>query len=482
MKKLTQPRSEPVAEADDPPISRACRTNTRYWSVDWPQYRFVAVLELIHPLVASGLSKAQYHFAWTNTDVLRRARSLCLAEGGGVASIFAWLDHSDRDRKRALDAVDLFREDDTRDELGLGVIRDAFADRLFPGTSTIQTRVRYFLFVPWLFRTLKPAEREAFSQRTRQLQDQLRKSLIKGGESLGVIGYLAGGNVQRLPSSVYWQGLRRLGLLRFNGSETDYAGELRPSNEALLNDDGEPVANASRSLWDPRMPEPPGGWLDATNFAVSREEAEYLTDRFTFEAPESLLAHFLHLAKPPGNADFPWKHVQSTELPTSLGEELNHARRFSEAMHGASLLYNLMLAREKGSDELVETYEESLAEWWEKLKHRTDEFSTWNRSRFWALLAAWRARVSPPAHSFIETWLDAIGQAPRIEVILSDHDLQALIRDRERFLKRSRARVGNPRALDLWNGRSGAKQLDYRWGKPVRQLLVDLIERPARAN
>jgi hypothetical protein len=56
--------------------------------------------------------------------------------------------------------------------------------------------VRYFLFVPWLFRMLKQAERERFAQRTRQLQDQLRRSLVKGGESLGVIGYLAGGNVQ----------------------------------------------------------------------------------------------------------------------------------------------------------------------------------------------------------------------------------------------------------------------------------------------
>ena len=54
-----------------------------------------------------------------------------------MASTLAWLDFSDRDRKRALDAIDLFREEDTRDELGLGVIRDALADRLFPGTSTI---------------------------------------------------------------------------------------------------------------------------------------------------------------------------------------------------------------------------------------------------------------------------------------------------------------------------------------------------------
>jgi hypothetical protein len=80
--------------------------------------------------------------------------------GAGLASTFAWLDFSDRDRRRALDAVDLFREEDTRDDLGLGVIRDAFADRLFPGTSTIQTRARYFLLVPWLFRLLKPTDRE----------------------------------------------------------------------------------------------------------------------------------------------------------------------------------------------------------------------------------------------------------------------------------------------------------------------------------
>lgn len=33
-----------------------------------------------------------------------------------------------------LDVIDLFNEQDTRDEIGIGAIRDAFADRLFPGT------------------------------------------------------------------------------------------------------------------------------------------------------------------------------------------------------------------------------------------------------------------------------------------------------------------------------------------------------------
>ncbi len=46
----------------------------------------------------------------------------------------------------------LFQVRETRDELGLGAVRDSFADQMFPGTSTIQTRLRYMLFVPWMYR------------------------------------------------------------------------------------------------------------------------------------------------------------------------------------------------------------------------------------------------------------------------------------------------------------------------------------------
>lgn len=59
-------------------------------------------------------------------------------------SAFVWLDYSERERRKMLDVVDLFREHDTRDELGVGSVRDAFADMLFPGASTIMTRARYF--------------------------------------------------------------------------------------------------------------------------------------------------------------------------------------------------------------------------------------------------------------------------------------------------------------------------------------------------
>jgi Family of unknown function (DUF6361) len=46
-----------------------------------------------------------------------------------MMSAFVWLDYSERERRKMLDVVDLFREHDTRDELGVGSVRDAFAGK-----------------------------------------------------------------------------------------------------------------------------------------------------------------------------------------------------------------------------------------------------------------------------------------------------------------------------------------------------------------
>ena len=63
-----------------------------------------------------------------------------------------WIDFSKEDRKKALDVINLLSEQGAVDELGIGIIRDAFANYFFPGTSTIQTRAKYFLIVPYVLR------------------------------------------------------------------------------------------------------------------------------------------------------------------------------------------------------------------------------------------------------------------------------------------------------------------------------------------
>ena len=48
-----------------------------------------------------------------------------------------------------------------------------------------------------------------------------------------------------------------------------------------------------------------------------------------------------------------------------------------------------------------------------------------------------------------------------------------MIETREAQLKGPRARIGNPRALKMWRGRSGDQQLDYRWSNA--SVVVDDI-------
>ena len=135
-------------------------------------------------------------------------------------SSLAWIDFDEAERQRAQRIMALFQERETRDELGLGAIRDSIADHLFPGTSTIQTRLRYMLFIPWLYRALEKREVPEAQLRTeaRDTEIRLADALKAGGESNGIIGRDAGPRLQRLPSSVYWAGLGAWGIRVFPGS------------------------------------------------------------------------------------------------------------------------------------------------------------------------------------------------------------------------------------------------------------------------
>ena len=124
-------------------------------------------------------------------------------------SVFVWLDYSERERRKMLDVVDLFGEHDTRDELGTGSVRDAFADMLFPGTSAIMTRARYFLLIPWTYQRLERSRvgSAKMAASARQAELNLVEPIEHSDDNDGNIGKVAKTALKRLPSSVYWQGL-----------------------------------------------------------------------------------------------------------------------------------------------------------------------------------------------------------------------------------------------------------------------------------
>src|SRR6476620_8900163 len=116
-------------------------------------------------------------------------------------STFAWIDHSEKQRRQILEAIDLFREKDTRDELGIAGIRDVFSDMLFPGTGALQTRARYFFFVPWMYLGFEAARVSSaeVARKGRAFEIALIERLMDSEEPSGTIGIHAGPSLQRLP-------------------------------------------------------------------------------------------------------------------------------------------------------------------------------------------------------------------------------------------------------------------------------------------
>ena len=137
-----------------------------------------------------------------------------------------WIDFSKDERNKVFSVINLLDEPEAVDELGLGVIRNAFADYFFPGTSTVQTRAKYFLIVPYI---LKEAGSGNFGSDAykiiRRINDEERKcrDILIRTSTDGVIGSREPYSwVQRTPLSIYWNGLKELGILTENVSLREY--------------------------------------------------------------------------------------------------------------------------------------------------------------------------------------------------------------------------------------------------------------------
>ena len=183
-----------------------------------------------------------------------------------MASALTWLDYSERDRRRALDVIDLFRETGTVDELGLAAVRDSFSDLFFPGTSTIQTRACYFLLVPWTFLRIERLRTSAkkVTERARQAELNLSRRMLVGKDQQGVFGSQAGMALKRLPSEAYWGGLESWGIRMFSGHKWAYFRSLdgfyRRGAKFRSNPPDSEGKSAPPANWHPHIPSPPPGF------------------------------------------------------------------------------------------------------------------------------------------------------------------------------------------------------------------------------
>ena len=391
-------------------------------------------------------------------------------------SVFSWLDSSEDDRRRAMDVIDLLRQKETVDELGLGSVRDTIADFLSPGTSTVQRRARYFFFVPWIYQEVKRTAggASAVAARARQAEIHLIDVLASSADPTGTIGIDVRAGLKRLPSMIYWSGLGRLGFRLFPGSQDQYHRFLtRRSAVPEFDETGDINLDAGPTRdWHPQLPSAPAGFPRNASFDLRTSEATFFLEQLRIHAPDSLLLFLVERGEHIDDVDFPWELPSVAQAPARLQLWLHDGQMYSELMVGAAYLYNLMLAQQLPSEPLTAVYEKALADWATQMAARAGSYKTWNRPAFWDRLRRLNPRLPMAVKMFSDQWITLVlaGDAASLKSLPT---ARALITERERSLKRGRARLANREQLVLWGGASGAAPLDYRWG--ITKVVVNDI-------
>jgi hypothetical protein len=377
-----------------------------------------------------------------------------------------------------LDMVDLFRDQETLDELGIGVIRDSLADALFPGISTLHTRLRYSLFIPWLLeRASRESTTDQMAKQFSKSEFRLINSLLAGGETTGVLGRRAGRNLKVMPSSIYWGSLTSWGIAD-RGLSTDLffrrsADLRRLRDRTIVEQDAEAAAPVSSAGIDRYLPDPPADLLKSTNFSLTRTEEQYLSDKIVANTAGTALAWLVGHQPRNFDDDVPnvWQLDGAQDCEPSLRSTMDHARRFQITIFGANLLYGLLVAREAQREERIESYGQHIADWHEELRH-SDVLLQWDRQSWWHTVRENRPRIPSGTIDFVNSWVELLADTADIA---TSANAQQLIRRRDAQTKGARSRFVNRAALDRWEGTSNPGKLDFRWNT-ARPHLRDLYE------
>ena len=386
------------------------------------------------------------------------------------------IDFSKEDRQKAFDVINLLSEQGAVDELGIGVIRDAFANYFFPGTSTIQTRAKYFLIVLYMLREAVDGRYGKDANRVLRAIDSAEKDcgirlLEADPKAEGVIGsrVLPKGWVARKPSDIYWNGIRTFGIFCDYGlSIPEYVslavklkeqksvsrlGNRNDDAEENDKDDSDAGDIGNIRFWN--LPIYHDDWRDNLTIELTQEEAFYLDKQIQKSTKGSLLEYVLKNRIDLNEYDD--FASLTAELSEKVGEKLAYMMKlacdFNNLVYMARVRYNVMLSEDEN------TYANDE---WSRLLPDIRHNATVDLD---AVFGEFQL-INPRAKSF----LCGIQAA----FITLDIDMaDELIRKRERSLKgAARAKLSRTKEFDhsKW---VGGGMLDYRFSN-ARRIVNDI--------
>ena len=387
-----------------------------------------------------------------------------------------WIDFSKEDRQKALDVINLLSEQGAVDELGIGIVRDAFANYFFPGTSTIQTRAKYFLIVPYILReAIDGRYGKDVNRILRAIDAEEKECGIKllevNPKAEGVIGtrVLPKGWVARKPSDIYWNGIRTYGIFCDYGlSIPEYVslavklktqkssaklGNRNDEAEENEKDDSDAGDIMNVSFWN--LPIYHDNWRDNLTIELTNEEAFYLDKQIQKGAKGSLLEYVLKNRIDMNKyEDFA---SMATDLSDKVEEKLAYmmklACEFNNLVYMARVRFNVMLSEEENEVAISE---------WDRLKPQVKRRANVDLSAVFNELEL----HNPGTYLFLSKLQEAF---KALDIDAADE----LIKKRERQLKGiNRAKLNRKKEFDhsKW---VGGGELDYRFSN-ARRIINDI--------
>lgn len=399
-----------------------------------------------------------------------------------------WIDYSEESRERTLAVLAALQEPTAIDELGVGIVRDAFADFFFPTTSTLFTKAKYLFFVPYALRDMERENnsgksaaqlRKSYDDREKNLAIELLKANAEN--TTGIIGArslrsdFSGHWVKRGPAVIYWAALRNLGFCR--NPELGYseyfrtiAGNTGSTRRKAAANDADKGWNdddaASKSLW--HVPDQSyAHWHSDRSMQLNAEEAGFLAEQVDLRFPGSLYSLLMRDptiysaaarafqegdgaddSKEPTPADDAFTTFAATVAPMM---DAKTAGRLEDAVAFGNFVY---LCRIRYNAQLPPVAEEAKEEWRELAPLAGAYAQKLDVDRVYERMEIWKHAGAQPLYRFLTEAKDAAAQG----------DVTALdecVRRRERSIKHERAKIGRSEGLpENWRG---GRRLSYRF-------------------
>ena len=392
-----------------------------------------------------------------------------------------WIDFDNKDRNKILSVLSWLSGPETLDELGIGVVRDAFSDILFPGTSTVQTRAKYLLLVPYILLELEKQKgleyREFLAALERKEKDLIQ--ILKEENAEGVIGSRAGEKLKRRPSEIYWNALHTYGIFNcrsrlslnayvkavcaLNREKANLYSVGRSEREEGNDDNKLPGGRCIEEFW--RVPPPNSDWRNTQKIELTQEEAGFLRDRI-LKSEHSRDSLFAFILRNELNEVINYDQIDPigsiASLPNQIKNDLEMAQRFSWFVYGANIRYNIIL-----SDGRNETAKTKWENWYESaMSSRSVETFDLNEPFVrLGISGRNRGRLLP----FMQKWQKAVlsGNIKQMDELLIAREIE---------LKGSgRAKLGNSSIFRWQEGVwLGGGLLQYRFHN-AKRILADIF-------